>query len=376
MERSHWARVRRIFSAQQARGAMPGGVLVVRARGRLLCAEAVGVARGFRSEEGAPAEPVTIDTPFQVMSASKAVVAFVMAHLEDAGLVSLEAPVARYFPEFAANGKKDITIDDVLTHRSGVLVEALLNAPEVWSDEVEVTRMVADARPEWPRGRIAYEAYAFGWILGEVVRRVTGLPLDEMATRLFGDDLPGLAFRAPAAMAASVARNYWLGSKDYRLGRARLASRFEEINNGVACFSALVPGAGMVCTAGALASFYEMLLKGGVTATGRRLVGAATLARYLRVQASGRDRVTGAWVRLGRGFGLGWPLPHAYGWWSSSRCFGHAGGFGHVAFADPDADAAIVILTNGNRGVADLLRRFAPLSQAARRAAGADEGPP
>jgi CubicO group peptidase (beta-lactamase class C family) len=367
-----WEHVQKVFRDQHARGAMPGGVLVVRAGGRVAFAEAIGVARGFRSDEGTPSEPMTVDTPFQVMSVSKAVVAFIVAQLEDAGVLALDAPVARYFPEFAANGKGEITLDDVLTHRSGVLLEALIARPEIWPDQDAVVRAIADARPESPRGRLAYEAYAFGWILGEVVRRVTGSSIDQLVTQQFGADLPGLALRAPAEQAARVARNYWLGSRDYRLGRTAIAPRFEEVNNGIACFQALVPGAGMVCTAGALAAFYEMLLRGGVTGGGRRLVRAEVLAKYVGVQVSGFDRITGAWVRLGRGFSQGWSLPHPYGWWRSDHCFGHPGGFAHVAFADPVAGAAIVILTNANRGLADLVRRFAPLSHAARRAATAE----
>jgi CubicO group peptidase (beta-lactamase class C family) len=65
-------------------------------------------------------------------------------------------------------------------------------------------------------------------------------------------------------------------------------------------------------------------------------------------------------VTLGRGFSLGWALPHPYGWWGSGRCFGHPGGFSMLAFADPDADVSVAILTTASGGVSDLVRRFAP----------------
>ena len=118
-----------------------------------------------------------------------------------------------------------------------------------------------------------------------------------------------------------------------------------------------------------------MLLRGGVSASGRRLLRAEVLARYTALRHAGRDRITGAWVRLGRGFALGWPLAHPYGWWGSSRCYGHPGGFGHVAYTDPDAQAVIVMLTNANRGVGDMVRRFAPLSQRIRSACRAGAPP-
>ena len=123
----------------------------------------------------------------------------------------------------------------------------------------------------------------------------------------------------------------------------------------------------MLTTARALAAFYEMLLAGGVVRSGRRLIRDETLRRYLTLQDSGFRTAHDAYVRLGRGFALGWPLPHLYGWWGSSRCFGHAGGFSCVAFADPDAAVAVAILTNGNRSLPEMLRRFAPLTSRARR---------
>jgi CubicO group peptidase (beta-lactamase class C family) len=123
----------------------------------------------------------------------------------------------------------------------------------------------------------------------------------------------------------------------------------------------------LVATARDLAGFYELLLAGGVARSGRRILREETLRRYITRQTAGIDAATHAYVILGRGFALGWPLPHLYGWWASSSCFGHAGGFSCMAFADPEARLAIAILTNGNRSLADMLRRFAPLSSRARR---------
>jgi CubicO group peptidase (beta-lactamase class C family) len=86
------------------------------------------------------------------------------------------------------------------------------------------------------------------------------------------------------------------------------------------------------------------------------------------VNVSGYDRTLRSYVVLGRGFQLGWLGPHPYGWWDSRACVGHGGGFCAVVFADRKRDAAIVMLTNGNRGLGDVFRRFAALSTAIRRA--------
>jgi len=355
-----------LFREQQQRGLFPGGQLVV-SRGReIVCEANVGIARGLRPDEGIAAEPVTAATQFQAMSASKAVVAFAVALLEDRGLIDVAAPVARYFPEFGASGKGEITVLDVLTHRSGLLAEPLIGDPALWSDWDALLAALAAAQPERPRGQLCYESHVFGWVIAEVVRRVSGRSLPDFLAEAAGDELSGIDFlAAPAAPAA--ARTYWLGRASYRLGGVDLARGFEHANNDVASRRALVPGAGVLTSARALAAFYELLLAAGVARSGRRILREETLLRYVARQTSGFERITRSYVVLGRGFALGCALPHLYGWWGSSRCYGHAGGFSCVAFADPDARAAIAILTNGNRSLVDMVRRFAPLASLARR---------
>jgi CubicO group peptidase (beta-lactamase class C family) len=334
-------------------------VMVARRRGEIVLAEAVGLAQEAR--------PMTVETTFQVMSVSKAVVAFAIAVLEDRGLIDVAAPVANVWPAFATAGKGEITILDVLTHRAGLVLAGLVRDRQRWPDWDAVTAHIAAAPPDYPRGTLAYEAYSFGWILGEIIRRVSGQPIDAFVAELLAPEIQGLRFRGARTEAPSVARNQWLGDPDYRLGGLRLADDFEATNNGFSCFEALVPGAGMLADAPSLTAFYDMLLRGGVLASGRRLIRAEMLRPHLTRATSGRDRITGAWVTLGRGFGVGWALPHPYGWWRSGRCFGHPGGFSMLAFADPQADVSVAILTTASRGVFDLVRRFAPLSQAIRR---------
>ena len=361
-----------LFARQQQAGLFPGGQLVVSRRHEILAESCVGIASGLRGaaeppvEPGAAAQPtVTPETRFQVMSASKAVVAFAVALLEDRGLVDVASPVARYIPEFAANGKHAITVRDVLIHRSGLLAEQQVQTPALWSDWDALIAAIAAAKPERPRGSLSYESHAFGWICGAIVGRVTGHPLPEFLADVFRDDLAGLSFLV--APDAPAARTYWLGAASYRLGGVDLVPDFEHANNEITCRRALVPGAGMLTTARALAAFYEMLLAGGVVRSGRRLIREETLRRYITCETAGIEPLSHAYVRLGRGFALGWPLPHVYGWWRSSRCFGHAGGFSCLGFADPGAEVAVAILTNGNRSLPDMVRRFAPLATRARR---------
>lgn len=341
-----WDEVERLFFGQCARGAFPGGQLVVQRDDERLVDLAIGTARGFRAEE-ASRVPVTPDTPFQVMSASKGVLAAAMARLEERGLVDVSAPVTRYIPQFVA---PDVTLLDVLTHRSGVTLPALSGRPELWSDPAAIAAALRSERPAYRRGTLAYQPIAFGWILAEVVRRVSGEALEAFSGREFG---PELHWRHHGG----AAETYWLGAERYMLNGANLAARFEEVNNGIAARTALVPGAGMYATARALAAFYARLARDD----------SPILRRYTQIQSRGFDQITGAYVVLGYGFALGWRWPHPYGWWNTEQCFGHAGGFSVVAYADRVTSSGVAIVTNGNRSVTDLVRRFAPLGSAIRR---------
>lgn len=328
--------------------------------GQLLCDVAVGVARGLRGES--PEVAVKSQTRFQVMSASKPFVGFAIALLQDDGRVDVDAPVARYFPDFAKHGKDAITVRDVLLHRSGVLLEALGEQPEIWPDWDAVVRAMADARPTFPRGTLAYSPAGFGWILAEVVRRIAKQPLQEFLLERLPVELSGIRF-VDAAQKDSRATSYWLGPPELMLAGKNIAADFEDINNNVTCVTACVPGAGLLASARELALFYDLLAAGG-----RDVISTQTLARYVSQQTTGFERQLHVPLRLGFGFGLGSLGPHAYGWFNTRPCFGHSGGFGVVAFADPRTRTAVAIVTNGHRGVGDMVRRFAPLGSRIHRA--------
>ena len=360
-----------MFLGQLGRGAFPGGQLVVRVGGEELLNLAVGVARGF-SGDNHRAVAVTETTLFQVMSASKAVIAFAVAVLEDRGLVDVSQPVAHYVPEFGQAGKGEITVLDVLTHRAGVQVPRLWCEPGLWTDWRQVQEEIWKTAPRYHRGTLCYQPWEFGSILAEVIQRVSGQSLPKFVQGV----LPGLGARlrfmvAPDEVTA-VARCYWLGRAHFRLAGEDVGARFEAVNNAAETLTNLVAGASMLSTASALAEFYEMIVSGGVTASGDRLIGKETLEAYLRPVVTGRDRASGNLVRLGRGFMPGWWGPSLYGWWGTGDCVGHAGGFSTVAFADRRRGLAAAIATNGNRGFADMLRRFAPLGSAIRKEFGSD----
>lgn len=368
MEAARLERALALFRAQQARGAFPGGQLVVRRGGRCVANLAVGLARGFRQE--GPQAAVTPETRFNVFSASKPLVALAIARLEEAGQVEVMAPVARYFPEFAAHGKGAITLLDVLTHRGGVLLPEFIHSWERWADWDAVVEALVRAVPRYPRGTLAYHPNEFGWILAEVVRRVTGEPLPTWCERelLAPAGLEGMRFQASAADASRVARSYWVGSRAAHMHEVDISAQLETVYNSPQVLTAFVPGASFWTDAAHLAAFYEVLVRGGVTRSGQRLLAESTVRTYTARAVFGMDRSNRLPMSAGRGFLVGAPWPSFYGAWATSLCFGHAGAFCTLGFGDHATGLAVGLVTNGNAGPGDFLRRFRPLIGTLRRA--------
>ncbi len=358
------------FRQQQRSGAFPGGQLVVRRHGRLVLNEAVGTARGIRKDEATPALPVVPQTPFPSHSCGKPLAAIVIAMLEDRGRLDINAPIAEVLPEFAHNGKEQITTLDVLTHRSGLLMPHLAGKLELWNDRDAMLRELIAVAPTYPRGTLAYQPGEYGWILSEIVWRVDGRSLpdyfaEEIATPL---GLPALRFGLAGRDLDSLAYQYWFGKDKVMIGGFNAAYRFEEMTNARLYFDSLNPAFTLISDAASLAAFYDFILNGGCTASGERLISESTLRQYTTRHVFGMDKSLKTFLALGRGFMLGTLTPSFYGWWDTGRCFGHAGVFSCLAFGDHDTDLSVAIFTNGNRGIGDVMKRFIPLSHSIRKA--------
>lgn len=357
------------FRRQQEQGVFPGGQLVVLRRGHLVIDEAVGVARGLRADEGEPRLDFTRERRSGLFSAGKPLVAIAIAVLEQRGAIAVERPVSWYWPEFGRAGKAEITILDILLHRSGLSLWEIEGDWRRFGDWELIMARIVTAEPTFARGTLAYQPMGFGWILGELVRRVTGQRIEHFLQ----DDVLGpagiddLRLGVPVEEVRSLARSYWVDEEPPRLGGRPLVG-FEQAQNSVEQLTAVLPGAGTVGTARALARFYAWLLAGTPLQDGARLLTEPVLAKYITSQTRGTDRTLRLPMVLGRGFGLGWFWPHPYGWWRTSRCFGHAGNFSTLAWADPSTGCAIAAVTNGNRAPAALVTRFAGIGSGLRAA--------
>lgn len=363
------ARVVATFRAQHARGTFPGGQLVVRRRGVLAVDEAIGTARGFRPEEGEAPVPYTHETRACLFSAGKPLVAVALALLEDQGRIDVDAPVARYWAGFERQGKGPITVLDVLTHRSGLYLREIERDWTRYPDWNGIMARIEDTAPSFPRGTLAYQPMGFGWILGEVVRRVTGKPI----ARFLEEDLLGpaglsdLRLGVPEAEVPSLARSYWMDEKPPALG-GEVIEGFELAQNSREHLTAVLPGAGTIGTARSIARFYDWLCGGARGAGGAPLIRPEVLERYTSPVVRGTDRTVRVPMVIGRGFGLGWFWPHPYGWWRTGRCYGHGGNFSTLAWADPVTGCAVAMVTNGNRAPMRLVARGAPIGSGVRTA--------
>jgi CubicO group peptidase (beta-lactamase class C family) len=281
------------------------------------------------------------DELFWVFSASKPYVAMLVHLLAQRGELSLDDPVARHWPEFAQRGKESVTIRQVLRHRAGVPVARSVLA-DGWTmpDWAASVRHIAAAAPKWPAGQVpAYHIVSYGFILGEVVRRVTGVPVD---TALRDELLDPLGL---ADTHLGLPRELWPRHVPvHGTGIAGLTGR--AFFNRRRTREAVIPAAGVSTTARDLARFYQALLDG------TPVLRPETVREARKPSSDGEvDRFIRLPIRWAQGFQLGGPGSEGawrrpMGQHSSPLTFGHNGSNCCIGWADPDRGLAFAYLTN------------------------------
>jgi CubicO group peptidase (beta-lactamase class C family) len=307
------------------------------------------------------ARPWTRDTVVIVFSCTKGVTAVAANQLIERGLLDPEAPVAEYWAEFAQQGKGRIPVAWVLSHRAGL---AAIDKPDLTLDDVAAWDPVVDAiaaqAPNWEPGRThGYHARTYGWITGELIRRVTGLMpgayvAHEIAGPLGLDFVIGVpesweprvaTLSPPVYEDPDVARlaNEALRDTSTLLGRVMSGPSglfgYDDMWNTRRMRAAQLPSSNGHGDARALARMYAACLD---TVDGVRLLEPGTVARATEVRSSGPDCVIGQPLS----FGLGFALEPTFGPVPGPRTFGHSGAGGSVAFADPDAGLGFAYVMN------------------------------
>ncbi len=305
--------------------------------------------------------PVRADTLFPTFSVIKAVTA-VALHVQAArGLVDYDAPVARYWPEFATNGKAGMTVRHVLHHRSGLWHMPPDVTPERMADYDWMCDSLARMAPMFPPGtRNGYQSYTFGWLIAEVVRRTD--PAHRPFRSFVEQEVLGplgvtdLFMGAPADQHARIARLVNAGPRPLPPDAPRFKAipphvgTIEEVFGRPDIRAACIPGAGGYATGRAMARFFAMLANGGALG-GTRLLPEALVRSFIepRPETEVADDVQGIPVRIGAGFWLsGNAQPENLGRLigTNPNAFGHPGAGCSLGWADPDRRLGVAIMHN------------------------------
>jgi CubicO group peptidase (beta-lactamase class C family) len=329
-----------------------GGALSVYIDGRPV----VDVWTGWSDRRGE--EPWTADTGAMVFSATKGVASTVIHRLVDRGLLSYDAPVAEYWPEFGANGKSTITIHDVLRHRSGLSHLKGVSKAELLDHRLMEERLAA-APVDHLRGMPAYHALTYGWLLAGLARSVTGLGMrdlirDEVARPL---DTDGLHLgRPPADAPTKVAQilapqstrsNPLFDFVAPKLAGLPFSGAFGAmyfpgiksfVQDDIPFLDSEIAAANGVVTARGLAKMYGALANGG------RIDGKQFLSKELVRGLTGRSsRWPDLNIVVPMAFHLGYhgsPIPGLL------TGFGHIGLGGTLGWADPDTASSFGFVHN------------------------------
>jgi CubicO group peptidase (beta-lactamase class C family) len=254
------------------------------------------------------------DTIVNVYSTTKTMTALTALLLADRGELDFDAPVARYWPEFAANGKAGIKVSHLMSHSAGLSGWKQTVTRDDLYDWDKVTALLAAQAPYWEPGTApGYHAVTQGYLIGEVVRRITGRSLgtvfrQEIAEPLGEDFHIGLAAEHDARVADLIPPPPGGGIGD---GEQSELTRNMSSNPPIdpydtrtrAWRAAEIPAAGGHGNARSIAQIHALLANGGV-AKGRRLMSEAGCRKALELQVEGTDLVMGVPAKFGLGFGL------------------------------------------------------------------------
>ncbi len=310
-------------------------------------------------------QPWQRDTLVNAWSVGKGVLAMLTLTLVERGLLSLDEPVCLRWPEFAAAGKGDITLRTLMSHRAGLPSVRPRLAEGTWRDWNAMCAALAAQEPWWePDLAHGYHVNTYGFLVGELVRRATGLSPGEALREIFCDPLDadffwGLPERHDPRVAEVDVPNVVLTEPE-QWAKAMPPTGDDEHDTMIwhcyfnppglsglgvmgtpAWLRAQVPSTNGQATARGVARLYDALLHG--SPDGTPFVGPGLLKEATRIHSDGEDRVLARPSRFGLGFQLASP-DRKLG--PNAEAFGHYGYGGLLGFADPVAGAAFAFLSS------------------------------
>jgi CubicO group peptidase (beta-lactamase class C family) len=306
--KSKYEAVRKPFTENLANGTDIGASFCATVEGETV----VDLWGGFADE--ARTRAWEKDTIVNVYSTTKTMTALTALLLADRRELDFDAPVARYWPEFAANGKADVKVSHLMAHSSGLAGWKERINTETLYDWEKATSLLAAQAPLWKPGTASgYHAVTQGYLVGEVVRRITGRSLgtvfrDEIARPIGADFYIGLPSSEDSRVADLIPPPVGAQAADQaqnEIQKITLANPPINVSDTRtrAWRGAEIPAAGGTGNARSIAEVQTILANGGV-AKGKRIMSEAGCRKVLEPQIEGTDLILNVNVRFGLGFGL------------------------------------------------------------------------
>ena len=314
-------------------------------------------------KDAAGTQPWQRETIVCVYSVTKGLTALCVHMLVDRGSLTLDTPVAEYWPEFEQHGKETTTPRHILSHTAGLpAFEKPLSVEEYYDWDLVVSRL-AEQRPSWEPGtRLGYQPSTFGHLAGELIRRTSGKSpgeflRSEVVEPLGGDFHLGTGEEHDHRIAELIAApaeeqaNWGAPDPDSLLWKALTNPPVGDpsVSNTPRWRRAELPGANGHGDARTIARIYAALADGGALGQ-TRLLDSSSVEQMIEEQVSGKDCVMELEGRIALGYAL------SGGWFRatpSPRSFGYPGLGGHMAFADPDAKLGFAYVANQMKIPAD-----------------------
>jgi len=351
-------------------GAHPGISISMRRRGKIILQRAIGHASGNSPHATADETKVLMrpETPVCYFSASKAVTALLMHMLREDKLINLHDPISFYAPEFGQRGKKNITIHQVLSHRSGVPgLPSGTPIETLWDNDL-IWKMLCEAESASVNGdKLAYHALTGGYILERVVQQVTGGSIQDLLDDRIRKPMKMKYFRygVEDRYTNLAAYNAPTGVKPFfplsHLIKRALGGRLEEledVTNSQQFKQAIIPAGNITGTAEEMGRFYQMMLNGGEW-DGVRVCDPMTVKRLTQPYASVQfDRTLMLPMRYSAGLMLGGKPVGIWGK-NTETAYGHIGLINKLCWADPARDISVSLLTTGVPIVANVYTSLA-----------------
>ncbi len=306
---------------------------------------------GFQDKD--KTKPWQKDNLVTVYSTTKGVAAFCIALAMEKGLLKYEEKVSTYWPEFASNGKEDITIGMLMSHQAGICSPETRNVEDYYNQSLMAEKL-AGMTPIWEPGTASgYHSMTFGWLTSELILRVTGKSLgtffrEEVGDRHEIDFFIGLPesedHRVAELVPFDIVRNENSEQQQVELTDAQKSQRNSagtlDIQNTKEWRQAEIPSANGQGNAGGLAKLYSLIVPED---NSLKLLKDDTVNQMTTMQIEGRDLVLAVQVRWGVGFILN---KHKIIYGPIEGAFGHSGYGGSCAFGDPENKIGVSYVMN------------------------------